>query len=156
MAEQLVGVPRVVPPQGLPDAFTWVALVAAAIAFSVLLRADRRDIPWIVVAAIVAILGSRLGTQLVGAELGPFFGAFGVAVAGWAFARRTTRPSSVVVAPGVLVLVPGSVGFRSITALLDDRIVAGVDTAFSAVFTAVALVVGLLIANVVLPPGRDL
>jgi uncharacterized membrane protein YjjP (DUF1212 family) len=156
VAEQLVGVPRIVPPEGLPDAFTWVALVAAAIAFSVLLRADRRDIPWIVVAAIVAILGSRLGTRLVGAELGPFFGAFGVAVAGWVFARRTTRPSSVVVAPGVLVLVPGSVGFRSITALLDDRIVAGVDTAFSALFTAVALVVGLLIANVVLPPGRDL
>jgi uncharacterized membrane protein YjjB (DUF3815 family) len=62
----------------------------------------------------------------------------------------------VVVAPGVLVLVPGSVGFRSITALLDDRVVAGIDTAFSALFTAVALVVGLLIANVVLPSRRDL
>lgn len=156
VAEQLLGVPQGVAPAGMPESFTWVALVAAAMAFSVLLRADPRDIPWIVVAAIVAILGSNLGTRLVGAELGPFFGAFGVAVAGWVFATRTARPSSVVVAPGVLVLVPGSVGFRSITALLDDRVVAGVDTAFSALFTAVALVMGLLIANVVLPPGRDL
>jgi uncharacterized membrane protein YjjP (DUF1212 family) len=156
VAEQLLGVPLVVQPEGLPDVFTWVALVAAAMAFSVLLRADRRDIPWIVVAGIVAILGSRLGTRLVGAELGPFFGAFTVAVAGWIYARRSARPSSVVVAPGVLVLVPGSIGFRSVTALLDDRVVAGIDTAFTALFTAVALVVGLLLANVVLPPGRDL
>lgn len=130
--------------------------MGAAIAFAVLLRADRRDIPWIVVASVVAILGSMLGTRLVGAELGPFFGAFGVAVAGWLYARKTARPSSVVVAPGVLVLVPGSVGFRSVTALLDDRIVAGVDSGFGALFTAVALVMGLLIANVVLPSQRDL
>lgn len=156
VGEELLGVPQSVAPAGMPEAFMWVTLVAAAMAFSVLLRAEPRDIPWIVVAAIVAILGSKLGTRLVGAELGPFFGAFGVAVAGWGFAKRTARPSSVVVTPGVLLLVPGSVGFRSITALLDDSVVAGVDTAFSALLTAVALVMGLLIANVVLPPGKDL
>lgn len=156
VGEQIAGAAQVVPPHGLPDVFMWAALIAAALAFSVLLKADRRDVPWIVLASVVAILSSRLGTRMVGPELGPFFGAFGVAVAGWAFARRTLRPASVVVAPGVLVLVPGSVGFRSITALLDDRVVAGIDTAFSALFTAVALVVGLLIANVVLPARRDL
>ena len=61
-----------------------------------------------------------------------------------------------VIAPGVLILVPGSVGFRSIAALMDDRVVAGIDTAFSALLTAIALVVGLLVANVVLPARRDL
>jgi uncharacterized membrane protein YjjP (DUF1212 family) len=156
VGEQLMGATAVVTPAGLPDVYAWIALVAAALAFSVLLKADRRDVPWIVVGAVVAILASRLGTRLVGSELGPFFGSFGVALAGSAFAKRTLRPASVVVAPGVLVLVPGSVGFRSITALLDNRVVAGIDTAFSALFTAVALVVGLLIANVVLPSRRDL
>jgi uncharacterized membrane protein YjjP (DUF1212 family) len=156
VGEELLGVPQGVTPAGMPQAFMWATLVAAAVAFSVLLKAEPRDIPWIVVAAVVAIMGSKLGTRLVGAELGPFFGAFAVAVAGWGFAKRTTRPSSVVVTPGVLLLVPGSVGFRSIIALLDNSVVAGVDTAFSALFTAVALVMGLLIANVVLPPGRDL
>ena len=156
VGEKIVGVAPIVTPPGLPAIFTWVALVAAALAFSVLLKADRRDVPWIVLAALGAILASRLGTRMVGAELGPFFGSFGVALAGSLFARRTLRPASVVVAPGVLVLVPGSVGFRSITALLDSRVVAGIDTAFSALFTAVALVVGLLIANVMLPSRRDL
>ena len=128
--------------------------MAAALAFSVLLKADRRDIPWVVAAAFAALLGARGGARLVGPELAPFFGSFGVAVAGWIYNRRTSRPTNVVVAPGVLVLVPGSIGFRSIAALMDDRTVAGIDAAFAAILTAVALVVGLLIANVVLPARR--
>jgi uncharacterized membrane protein YjjB (DUF3815 family) len=77
-------------------------------------------------------------------------------VAGWLFATRTSRPSSVVVAPGVLVLVPGSIGFRSIAALMDRSVVTGIDTAMSALVTAIALVVGLLVASVVLPSRPDL
>jgi uncharacterized membrane protein YjjB (DUF3815 family) len=77
-----------------------------------------------------------------------------VAVAGWIYTRYTARPTNVVVAPGVLVLVPGSIGFRSIAELMDDRTVAGIDAAFAAILTAVALVAGLLIANVVLPAWR--
>jgi uncharacterized membrane protein YjjP (DUF1212 family) len=156
VAELSFGVTAAVEPAGLHPRWIWVALAAAALAFAVLLKADRRDIPWIVLGAGVSILASRLGGRLVGPELGPFFGSFGVAVAGWAFFRRTARPSSIVVAPGVLVLVPGSIGFRSIADLMDSRVVAGIDTAFSAVLTAVALVVGLLVANVVLPERRDL
>lgn len=156
VAELLVGAAPVTPPGGLPVKFIWVALMAAALAFAILLKADRRDIPWIVIGALVAILASRLGGLVVGSELAPFFGSFGVAVAGWVYATRTSRPASVVVAPGVLVLVPGSVGFRSIAALMDSSVVAGIDTAFSALLTGIALVVGLLVANVVLPSRPDL
>lgn len=115
-------------PAGTARAAVWIALLVAALAFSVLLRADRRDIPWIILAAIVAIIASDYGSRLVGSEMGPFFGSFGVAVAGWVFQRRTLRPAMVV---------------------------AGIDTAFGAILTAIALVVGLLIANVVLPARRD-
>ena len=156
IAELAFGPADVTTPGGLPLGFIWVALTLAALAFAVLLKADRRDIPWIVFGAGVALIASRLGTRLVGPELGPFFGSFGAAVGGWTFARRTHRPASVVVAPGVLILVPGSVGFRGIAALMDDRVVAGIDTAFGALLTAIALVVGLLVANVVLPARRDL
>jgi uncharacterized membrane protein YjjP (DUF1212 family) len=156
VAELSFGAPAVTPPEGLQAEFIWVALTTGALAFAVLLKADRRDIPWILLGAGISVLASRLGTRLVGAELGPFFGSFGVAVAGWAFATRTSRPASVVVAPGVLVLVPGSIGFRSVAALMDNRVVAGIDTAFSALLTAIALVMGLLVANVVLPARRDL
>lgn len=155
IGELAFGVPRAVTTGELPAWAIWVALVGSALAFSVLLRADRRDVPWIIAAAFAAILASDAGSRLVGAELGPFFGSFAVAVAGWVFLHRTGRPATVVVAPGVLVLVPGSIGFRSVAALLENQTVAGIETAFRAVLTAIALVVGLLIANVVLPSRRD-
>jgi uncharacterized membrane protein YjjB (DUF3815 family) len=53
--------------------------------------------------------------------------------------------------PGILLLVPGSVGFRSIAALMDREVVSGIETAFKMVVIAVSIVSGILIARVVTP-----
>jgi uncharacterized membrane protein YjjB (DUF3815 family) len=58
--------------------------------------------------------------------------------------------------PGILLLVPGSLGFRSLTSFLDDQALLGTEWAFQTGLVAVALVGGLLAANVVLPPRRVL
>jgi uncharacterized membrane protein YjjB (DUF3815 family) len=128
--------------------------VVAAVGFTILLHADWRDAPWIVLGAAVALLASRAGGRGLGPELAPFLGSFAVALVAWIYARATRRPAEVVLAPGVLVLVPGSIGFRSITDLLDHQVVSGIDAAFTALFTGIALVAGLLIASVVLPGQR--
>jgi uncharacterized membrane protein YjjB (DUF3815 family) len=52
------------------------------------------------------------------------------------------------------VLVPGSVGFRGLTSLIERQAVAGIETIFSMILTAVALVAGLLVAAVVVPETR--
>ena len=56
--------------------------------------------------------------------------------------------------PGILLLVPGSVGYRSLSSLMERQTVAGIETAFSMILTAVALVAGLLIAGVIAPEPR--
>jgi uncharacterized membrane protein YjjP (DUF1212 family) len=154
-AELLVGEVSPVAALPLPAAAIWIAVVVAAVGFTILLHADWRDAPWIVLGSAVALLASRAGGRGLGPELGPFLGSFAVALAGWVFTRATRRPAEVVMAPGVLVLVPGSIGFRSVTALLEHHVVPGIDAAFTALFTAIALVAGLLIASVVLPDGRS-
>ena len=57
--------------------------------------------------------------------------------------------------PGILLLVPGSIGFWSLAALLESDVVSGVETAFRMVLVAVSLVAGLLLADAIVPP-RDL
>ncbi len=151
VAELIVGVQPVASAVALPSAAIWVAAVGAAIGFTILLRAEPKDAPWILAGAVVALLASRVGARALGAELGPFVGAFAVATVAWVYGRVTRRPGEVVLAPGVLVMVPGSIGFRSITALLEHRVVSGIDAGFTALFTAIALVAGLLIAAVLLP-----
>ena len=58
--------------------------------------------------------------------------------------------------PGIMLLVPGSIGFRSVTSFVEANALAGVESAFSMMLVAVGLVVGLLLANAAVMPRRAL
>jgi uncharacterized membrane protein YjjB (DUF3815 family) len=60
------------------------------------------------------------------------------------------------VIPGMMLLVPGSIGYRSLESLMERDVVAGIGTAFSMALVAVAIVAGLLLANSLVPPRRIL
>lgn len=145
------GVVPTVPPLAAAPWTTWLALIASAFAFSILLRADRRDLAWIVVAGAVALGATRLGSSLLGPAMGVFVGALAIGLGSNLFNRLSLRPAAVTLIPGLLTLVPGSIGFRSIAALLENQVVAGIDTAFTMMLTAVSLVAGLLTAAAVYP-----
>jgi uncharacterized membrane protein YjjB (DUF3815 family) len=131
-----------------------IAVALAGLAFAVILQAERRDVPRIVIIGLVAVAAGRAGARLLGLELGAFVGALAVGVIGNIFARRRNRPSLVLIVPGILMLVPGTIGFRSISALLEAQVVTGVGTLFRMLLTAVAIASGLLIADLVSPSRR--
>lgn len=130
------------------------ALAVAPLAFTVLLRGRGRDVPWIVGASLLGYAGLILGQEFLGAVLGASFGAFAVGLASNGFERARLGPAQVPQVPGVLLLVPGSLGFRSITAMLDQNYDGGLQAATTMLLTAVALAAGLLAANVVLPANK--
>ena len=72
------------------------------------------------------------------------------------FGRRTRLPNQIMQLPGLLLLVPGSIGFRGLTFLTLGETEMGVQSAFRMVFLAVALVMGLSLANAVTPPRKGL
>jgi uncharacterized membrane protein YjjP (DUF1212 family) len=136
---------------------TWlipVVLLLAPLGFVVLLRAEPRDAPWIFVMGVLAFYASQLGAIIFGADLGSFVGAFAVGVGSNLIARFLDRPSQIYLVPGILLLVPGSVGFRSLAALMDREVLSGIETAFKMVVIAVSIVSGILMANVVTPRRR--
>jgi uncharacterized membrane protein YjjB (DUF3815 family) len=47
-------------------------------------------------------------------------------------------------------LVPGSIGFKSLSYLVNNQTLTGIDTAFSTIIAAVALASGLLFSNILL------
>jgi uncharacterized membrane protein YjjB (DUF3815 family) len=153
---------RLFPPLIAPPPVVWpplalaAAVVVAGLAFSVLLQARPRDLGWIVIASAVAFSGARLGASFLGPELGAFGGALLVGLCGNGFARAFDRPSAVLLVPGLLVLVPGSIGFRSVSSMLENDVVTGVEAAFKMVLVATALVGGIVMSSLVLPPKRAL
>jgi uncharacterized membrane protein YjjP (DUF1212 family) len=150
------GPPPAVVPLPLGTEWRWAALLAAGLAFTVLLRARPRDAGWVLVAGVLAIEGVRLGGLLLGAQLGAFVGALLVGLGGNLYARLRRGPAAVLQVPGLILLVPGSLGFRSLAALLEQDVLSGVHAAFTTSLVAISLATGILLANVVLPPRRGI
>jgi uncharacterized membrane protein YjjP (DUF1212 family) len=143
-------------PGVLPEYANWIALVASALGVAVLVQARPRAFGWIISACAVGYAGSRYGTALLGPELGVLVGAFALGVLSNTYARWLGRPAQVVSVPAVLLLVPGSMGLRGMTSLLDQQTLTGIETVFAMFIVAIAIVAGLLIANAVVQPRRSL
>ena len=141
-------------PPHVPGWTAWPALVIAAMALAIILQARPRDVGWILLNACVGLAGSHLGIWAVGPELAPFLAAFLVTLGSNMHARVWHRAAAVTQVPATLLLVPGSVGFRSVFALLERNVLTGMEIGFSMALTAMALVAGILLANLVLPARR--
>lgn len=150
----IAGPPQLAPIQPLPEWTYALSALIAGLAFTVILKAERRDAPWVVLAGLLAVLAARIGAQALGLELGAFVGAAVVGMASNLFSRIRDRPSVVMLVPGLLILVPGTIGFSSLSSLLDAQVVPAVQTAFRMVLTAIALVAGLLFADIISPERR--
>lgn len=124
--------------------------------FTVLFRARPRDVWGIEAAAVAAFGAGALGGQWLGAELGGLFGAAALAVAANGLSRTLRLPASIFAVPGLMLLVPGSLGLRSMDAFLAEDALSGIEAAFSMVLSGSALAGGLLVGNVLLPPRRSL
>lgn len=143
-------VPGVDPTQ-LPDWTLVVALITTPLAFVVLLKAEARDAGYIIAAGALAFLGARLGGDLLGPELGAFGGALLTGIGSRWYSRFTNRPSQITLVPGLLLLVPGSIGLRSLTSMTEGNVLLGVEGAFRMGLIAVSLASGILIARLVTP-----
>lgn len=134
----------------------WPAFIVSCFAFIVLFQGPLRQTPWIMAVALSGFVGARVGATLMGPELGTFLGALMAGLPSNVYARITGHPAQLTLLPGILMLVPGSIGFRSLSFFLAQDAVSGMEAAFQTMLVAVALVGGLLTANVVFVPRESL
>jgi len=143
-------------PVPLPAWTLALALLAVAAALMVLFRARPADFPWILAACVLAFLGARGGSVWLGPQFGVGLGAFLLGLASNLFSRFLRRPSVVPLLPGLMVLVPGGLGFKGLEFIIQKQLMAGLDTAFQALFVAIALLTGLLLAHATVQPRTSL
>jgi uncharacterized membrane protein YjjP (DUF1212 family) len=139
-----------------PDAAAWVAGAVAPILLAVVFRARFPQWPVIIAVSFAGFAVSRIATASVGVEVGSFLGALAIGCGSNLYAGLWNRPAMVPLTPGMIILVPGSLGYRSLAALLDQQTIQGIDGAFGTIIVAMSLVGGLLASNALLPPRRIL
>ncbi len=152
VGEAWMGAPPLSACMALPELWRWFALFLGGGALGIIFGASRDDLIWALLGACVAEVGSSVGHHWLGAEGAALCGALAVGTVANGFARALNRPAALIEVPGIMVLVPGSVGLQSLTALLSRDVVTGVEVGVSMMMTAAALVVGVLLANVLVPP----
>jgi uncharacterized membrane protein YjjP (DUF1212 family) len=130
------------------------ALLVAGLCIEIAFGARLRHVPVGVAAGLIAYASSAAASVWWSSDIAPVAGAMAVGLFANVYARVTGQPASIALLPGVILLVPGSVGFRGIHALLDHDTMAGIDGVFSMVMVAMGIVTGLLMANVMMPAHR--
>ena len=152
LAIQAVGEPMVIDPASLSTG--WVALAAGVVVVAFALRnhARWRDLPIVILTAGLGLAASKIGTSVLGPELGVAMSAWIIGIAGNMASRWANIPVLTTVLPAILLMVPGSLGFTSMSSLIAQDVVVGLQGVLSMVLIAFSLVTGLLLANLTSRP----
>jgi len=156
LGDYWLGTPPMPEPRPIPEWFLLLSLLLISLSFTVLFNARLRDSVWLLATVALAILGSKLLGQWLQQPFLAFAVVLLISIFGNLYSRLTGKPASLVHIPGVMLLVPGSVGFHSISAMLQHNTLAGIEIAFKAVLIAVSIAVGLLAGNLFVPPKKAL
>lgn len=146
-------------PWSFDDIPNWVSiftLPVTALMGTVIFKATPSDWKWVTLAGVFGYSCSKVGTHYFGPELGMFIGGTCVGAVSNLFARVKNRPSSIFQFPGIILLVPGSVGYRSLSFLFERNVLGGLDTAFTMITLAMALVVGIFVGNIIIRPRQSI
>lgn len=139
----------------IPEWTSYIALLTVPLGFVVLFKALPKDFVWILLACLCSYYTLKLSSGFGSAPLSIFLASLVLGLASNVFGMLTNKPITIMLVPGIILLVPGSLGFQSISNLLDNETLRGVETAFSMTITAVSLVAGLILSNIVLTPKKS-
>jgi uncharacterized membrane protein YjjP (DUF1212 family) len=137
-----------------PDWVRWPALVLASFSFAVLFSVRKKEFGIAMLAAIISYIISRLGVAAGGLEFGVLLASMSVAVLANLYGRFFKQSGALIRVPGIILLVPGTIGYSGVTALFLDGGEGLSDTMLLAFRLVISLVGGLLFGNVLVPPRR--
>jgi uncharacterized membrane protein YjjP (DUF1212 family) len=144
--------------QAAPVEAVWLWLVVPIILIGLCLsfQTSRRDLPWAVLVCGIAYLGIMAGSALLDSNLGNLFGTIIAVVVANLWARKTGRPSAIVLIPAIVLLVSGSIGFRGLASMAVGEIMLGAREFLQMFIVAITILVGILIGYTIVRPERGL
>lgn len=135
------------PIAALPAWAIWPMLALLGIALLGVIQAPLSAIYVATGACLLAWAVYSLFSAAAGNVVGAFAGALAVATAGNLYQYLTRRPAVLLQIPGLIALVPGSMGFRGLHALIEQDSATGMPLITDMLLTGAALAIGMLLAD---------
>ena len=132
-------------------------LILLSLSILIVMNGSIKLAPWCLLSASIGFVASQYAGAAFGTVLGMFLGAFSVGVyANW-FSNFRNKPASIVLIQGLVVLVPGSKTYMVVNSwVTGEKILNNGPSINDAFLTFISLVIGLLLANAVLPSKKSL
>jgi len=127
-------------------------LVGLALAF----QTSKRDLPWVILVSGLAYLGVLYGSHLLNGNLGNLVGTIVAVVLSNLWARKTSRPTSIVLIPAIVMLVSGTIGFRGLASIAVGDLALGTQQFFQMFLVAMTVVAGIMIGYTIIQPEESL
>jgi uncharacterized membrane protein YjjP (DUF1212 family) len=137
---------------------TWVFLLfpILLVGLSLAFQVSRRDLPWAVLVSAIAFLGVQVGSSLLDSNLGNLLGTILAVIVANFWARKTGRPTSIVLIPAIVMLVSGTIGFRGLATMAEGELLLGMQQFFQMFIVAMTILVGVLIGFFIVRPEPGL
>jgi uncharacterized membrane protein YjjP (DUF1212 family) len=140
---------------GMPAAWKWVAVVLLVTGLALIFQVRPKDLPWVVLGGLLAYGGITAGAQF-GLWQGSFLGALVLGIYAALFARRVHRPASIVMLTDIMVLVPGAAAYHGLHVAEASGLLKGLDAGVQVLINILAIVAGLFVASITVPPKATL
>ena len=146
------------PPVAAPDMPLWITFLSVIVLMLGLVfvfQVRQPDLGWVILAGGFAYVGMVIGGQF-GNWQGSFLGALLLGLYASFFALRLHRPGSVVMLPGIMILVPGVAAYFGLNTLQTSGIIGALPAVWGVLVQIAAIIGGLYIAASILPQKAGL
>lgn len=133
-----------VPP--LPGWAYYAGILALGLSITILFSGRRNHLGWILIGCAISAAGGQVGLLIFGAAMGPFLGALAASLCSGVLERISFGPAYFVMLwPAYFMMVPGSMGFRSLASLLNENLETSVAQAFDMAMIMVSIAMGVML-----------
>lgn len=139
-----------------PLYITVLMVALAGIGFTFAFQARRQDAHWILLAAFISYFSSTTFTLFLGPIAGALCAGSVIGACSNLFSRIKNRPALIFFLPAIILLVPGSVGFKGLNLLFENNMLEGFNTIFQMATIGIALVSGTFFGSLLVKPKRAL
>jgi uncharacterized membrane protein YjjP (DUF1212 family) len=141
------------PQYEFPDWLIILAVLFCSAPMIILLDGKRSHWPQLIAGSLVSYVTSSYASIYIDSSLGTWLAAFIIGVLSNLYGRFTPNPAVELFLNSILMLVPGSIGVKSI--LANDTL-SSVEFFFKMISVAISIVTGLFSSNIVIPPLRSM
>ncbi|MBI2380717.1 MAG: threonine/serine exporter family protein [Gammaproteobacteria bacterium] len=126
----------------------YAGVLALGISIVITFSGKREHFLWIMVGCLIALIGGKLGALAFGPAMGPFLGALLATLCSGVLERISFGPAYFVMLwPAYFLMVPGSMGFRSLASLLNENLDTSIAQAFDMVMIMVSIAMGVMLGS---------